>query len=58
MTTTTQIRERIIILLSLAAFSLTFLCYRDSDSISALYVGVNSVRVNIVLAAVYCAGDN
>lgn len=57
MATTTQIRERIIILLSLAAFSLTFLCYRDSDSIPTLYVGVNSVRINIVLAAVYCAGD-
>ena len=51
-----KIKERIIILLTLAAFSLTYLFCKDLASISAVYVGANSVRSNIILAAIYYAG--
>lgn len=56
MSAVAQIKERLIILFTLAAFNITFLCFRDYDSIPAVYVVVNSVRANILLAAIYNAG--
>ena len=52
-----QIRERITILLTLAIFNLLFLCGQRLDSIPAIYVGAASARGNILLTAMYCAGD-
>ena len=53
-----HIKERIAILMALAVFSLSFLCCRKLDSFPAVYVGANSVRANIVLTAMYYAGDD
>ena len=53
-----QIKERIAILMALAVFSLSFLCCRHLDSVAAVYVGANIVRANIVLSAMYYAGDD
>ena len=53
-----HIKERMTILLTLAAFSLSFLCCRDLDSVPAVYVGVNSLRANIVITVMYYAGDD
>ena len=50
-----QIKERVIILLTLAVFSLSFLCRCDLGSIPAVYVGVNSMRDNIITTAIYYA---
>ena len=52
-----QIKEQVIIL-TLAAFSLSFLCCRDLGSIPAVYVGVNSMRGNIVTTSMYYAGTS
>lgn len=43
-------------MLTLATLSLSFLCCRDLDSIPAVYVGMNSLRANVVTTAAYCAG--
>ena len=51
-----QIKERITILLTLAAFNLSFLCFRDLGSIPAVYVGATSMRANILVVAMYHAG--
>ena len=56
-TAVAQIKERLTILLTLAAFSISFLCCRELSAIPAVYVGVNSVRANILLTVVYYAGD-
>ena len=57
MASATQIKERITILLTLGAFNLSFIYFRDRGSVSAVYVGANSVRINVVLTAIYYAGD-
>ena len=53
-----QIKERLTILMTLAAFNITFLCCRDFGSIPVVYVGANSVRANVVMTAMYNAGCN
>jgi uncharacterized membrane protein len=52
-----QIKERLTILLTLAAFSISFLCCRELSAIPAVYVGVNNMRANIVMTVIYYAGD-
>ena len=52
-----QIKERLTILLTLAAFSIAFLCCRELNAIPAVYVGVNCMRANIVMTVMYYAGD-
>ena len=53
-----QIKERLTLLLTLAALNISFLCCRELSNIPAIYVCVTSVRINIVLAVIYSAGVN
>eukprot|EP01036_Dinobryon_divergens_P034723 gene34723-biopygen27455 len=50
-----QIKERLTILMTLAAFNITFLCCRDLGSIPVVYIGANCVRANVIMTAIYNA---
>ena len=51
-----QLRERILILTTMIAFSITFLTCRKLDTISEVYVSAHNIRFSVLLAVLYYAG--
>jgi hypothetical protein len=51
-----QLRERILILTTMIAFSMTFLICRKLDTIPEVYVSAHNIRFSILLAVLYYAG--
>ena len=58
MSSVAQLKERSVILIVFAAFSILFLSCRSTEPIPQIFVAANYVRENILVAAVYCAGED
>ena len=53
-----QLKERFAILIAFAAFSLTYVFCQSLDNVSQFYVIANCIRWNVIVSAVYHAGNN
>ena len=51
-----QLRERFLILVTMIAFSTTFIVCRKLDSIAEVYVAAHNIRFSILMTVIYYAG--